>query len=218
MRGEDQSRHGASRTTRLLNRAAPPPVSSNNVRRRWLTQETVMTNRLLCFVVAGLLAGTSSSEACSCGEIGEGTPGLAQYTAVFEGTVVAVSEILMPRPERESFRPMRLVVFHSERVWKGAKQPVFWLYTGQGAADCGYPFEVGERYLVFAGQPAPYQRDELNMRKRDLVAPSCSHTAPVTRAGELVSHLNRVATAWAPDFKVRRRASNPAPPPGWRRR
>ncbi len=55
--------------------------------------------------------------------------------------------ILLPVPAR----PLRRVVrFRDTTVYKGQKQGTIVIRTGLGCGDCGYGFEVGSAYLVYA--------------------------------------------------------------------
>ena len=42
------------------------------------------------------------------------------------------------------------VTFKVERSWKGALPNQVVVLTGRGGGDCGYLFEMGQRYLVYA--------------------------------------------------------------------
>ena len=43
-----------------------------------------------------------------------------------------------------------IVKFRVESSWKGKLLTELRLTTGLGNGDCGYPFEVGQKYLVYA--------------------------------------------------------------------
>ena len=66
----------------------------------------------------------------------------AQSQAVFVGEVLVVV-----RPS-ESYTV--IVKFRVESSWKGKLRTELSLTTGLGGGDCGYPFEVGQKYLVYA--------------------------------------------------------------------
>jgi hypothetical protein len=42
------------------------------------------------------------------------------------------------------------VKFRVEKYWKGVLTTEMIVVTGRGGGDCGYRFEVGARYLIFA--------------------------------------------------------------------
>ena len=62
--------------------------------------------------------------------------------AVFSGTVVAI--------DRKPGDLSVAVRFEVEKFWKGALKKEVTVFTGIGGGDCGYVFEVGQRYLVYA--------------------------------------------------------------------
>ncbi|MEV0388716.1 hypothetical protein [Nonomuraea sp. NPDC050643] len=105
-----------------------------------------MASRLFALfaLVAALLAGTSTAaHACSCAQM---TPArsVEQATAVFTGTVVAVrtDDARPPAPSVFTFR--------ADNVYKGTPAAEFTLASDVDSASCGYAFEKGTRYLVFA--------------------------------------------------------------------
>lgn len=68
---------------------------------------------------------------------------LGQSDAVFVGTVVEI--------QTES-RWRKTISFEIESIWKGKLQSRIMITTGSGNADCGFPFELGEIYLVYASK------------------------------------------------------------------
>ena len=99
------------------------------------------------------LSAYSSTRACSClrTEPESDYRRLLQNTdAVFRGTVLRVQE-LTGIPGRDLQRSaLRLVVFQVSGAWKGINQRVAYVFTGRGGGDCGYPFEEGSEYVVWA--------------------------------------------------------------------
>jgi hypothetical protein len=102
---------------------------------------------LLACVV--LLLAAQAGYACDCGLPSAGKP-LKQVVArarkksmaVFSGTVVAID-----RKPGDLYVTVR---FKIEEFWKGALNKEAAVFTGHGGGDCGYKFEVGQRYLVYA--------------------------------------------------------------------
>ena len=82
-----------------------------------------------------------------------------QSQAVFVGEVLEV----VSSPESYVVK----VKFRVESSWKGMVATELLLTTGRGGGDCGYRFEVGKKYLVYA-----YGSDE-----RDLLTNICQRTA-----------------------------------------
>ena len=67
---------------------------------------------------------------------------LTEARAVFSGKVLEVKD----DPQALSV----VVRLRVERVWKGSPRGEVRLVTGRGGGDCGYRFEVGGSYLVYA--------------------------------------------------------------------
>ena len=65
------------------------------------------------------------------------------------------------------------------RSWKGSFGGRVEIYTSYGGGDCGYPFVVGNEYLVYAYR-APSGR---------LVTSICGRTRPIAEAREDLSAL-----------------------------
>lgn len=133
---------------------------------------------LLAVVILFLV--TSTGFACDCGLPRAGKPFKQVVTearnkskAVFSGTVVAIDK-----------KPGDLYVavrFKIEESWKGAPSKEATVFTGQGGGDCGYKFEVGQQYLVYA-----YRYNET-----DLGTNICQRTASLIQAAEDLKVLGR---------------------------
>src|SRR5262249_20884902 len=70
-------------------------------------------------------------------------------TAVFEGKVKSIYDF-HTNNRRDSERRVTFVVTNA---WKGLSSKEVLIVTGFGRGDCGYEFEVGKNYLVYAGGP-----------------------------------------------------------------
>jgi hypothetical protein len=100
--------------------------------------------------------------------------------AVFVGKVLAIdapSEVFYKR-----------ITFELESAWKGVHSTRLVIFTGRGGGDCGYGFEVGETYLVFAYQ----------FNKSHLGTNICQRTGVFSSASNDLKHLGKVV------FKARR--------------
>ncbi|MCH9662843.1 MAG: hypothetical protein K0U66_04170, partial [Gammaproteobacteria bacterium] len=128
------------------------------------------------------------TQACSC--IAPGPPAVefARATAVFVGRVTAITGA-----ESAKGYPQRKVALQVEESWKGVEEESLTLYTGSGGGDCGYPFEEGESYLVYA-----YRADQTD----DLGASICSRTQLLTSASEDLTYLRGPHAANAADEQV----------------
>jgi hypothetical protein len=79
---------------------------------------------------------------------------LAQVEAVFSGVVLRSSE---PRDLGQPDPWPVQVTFQVTRRWKGPVADTLVIRTGEGGGDCGFPFQVGAEYLVYAsGKDALY--------------------------------------------------------------
>jgi hypothetical protein len=86
--------------------------------------------------------------------------------AVFSGTVVAIT-----KKPGDFYVAVR---FKIEESWKGTLSKEATVFTGQGGGDCGYKFEVGQRYLVYA----------YRYKDADLGTNICQRTASLIEAAE----------------------------------
>jgi hypothetical protein len=119
--------------------------------------------------------------ACSCAPPpppGEARDGSA---AVFAGQVTAIEA---PGPVGgliNSADPVKVTVQVSQ-VWKGSLNSTLVVTTARDSASCGYSFDLGGEYLVYA-----YDAEgELNTNL-------CSRTAPLQSAGEDLNVLGEGA-------------------------
>lgn len=100
-------------------------------------------------VVALVMLACVDGFACTCAAPDPGLPlkrqvgmALNESRAVFSGKVLEV---------REDAQTLSVVVrLRVERFWKGSPTREVRIMTGRGGGDCGYHFEVGESYLVYA--------------------------------------------------------------------
>lgn len=111
-----------------------------------------------------------SAFACSCIMPGTVAEEVERADAVFFGTVMDVDGPVFGA----YVFPDVAVTFTVQEYWKGVFSEPLVIHTGQGGGDCGYPFEEGESYLVYA------YVDEND----DLHANICSRTALVSDAEE----------------------------------
>jgi hypothetical protein len=86
--------------------------------------------------------------------------------AVFSGTVTEVDRA-------GKVLPMK-VTFEVERAWKNVDAGEVMIGTAPWGGACGYPFEVGERYLVYAG----------GTDGKNLWVSTCSRTGEFGESGE----------------------------------
>lgn len=109
-------------------------------------------NRLPGLIIcATILVGFSWSEAraCTCA-LPFPTLTLKQQVkkAQKESRAIFVGEVMqvVQNPDASGVS----VKFLVEKIWKGKLSREVNIFTGRGGGDCGYQFEVGESYLVYA--------------------------------------------------------------------
>lgn len=91
-------------------------------------------------------AGHATAFACSCMSPEGPSVELGRASAVFSGRVIEV------RGRKDGDRSLGMVeaVFEVGQVWKGAAGKRVSVYTNSDSAACGYSFEAGRSYLVYA--------------------------------------------------------------------
>ena len=106
--------------------------------------------------------------ACQCGHPGQAEE-YARSAAVFRGTVIGISQIphlllgarfhladLFCTTNPAEAVPIGYLLhgirveLEVEGIWKGEHKKRATVRTGAGGGDCGYPFELGKQYLVYA--------------------------------------------------------------------
>lgn len=131
---------------------------------------------LPCLFVGALLWPATNASACSCAA---GTPLCQSVWAtpvVFAGEVIEIEDI-HPSSGRTRF-PGRLVRFKVEQAYRGDVGEILEIATGSGYGDCGYRFNRGGRYLVYAHE-----------NKGQLTTSVCSRTRPLSRAANDLKYL-----------------------------
>lgn len=127
---------------------------------------------MLVFWVTALWAGPA--QACSC--VMDGTCDAAwRADAVFVGHVVSI----------RSTSEGRLVQLAVLEGFRGFRLTQVEVTTPASEAACGYPFQLGESYLVYAHQSAG---------AGPLNASLCSRTRPVLSATDDLAYLRSIAT------------------------
>ena len=132
-------------------------------------------------VIAGLVAAltllpAARAEACTCSVGGPVCETFWTTDVVFAGEVLDITPL--PNPAGEAYRPHRKVRLRVMQSWRGGAGGIVELTTGAGGGDCGYNFEQGVRYLVYA-----------RSRAGALSTGICSRTRPLAEAGEDLAYL-----------------------------
>jgi len=90
-------------------------------------------------------------------------------------------------PATKAFSPPQVeVVFSVERAFVGVGEPQVSVFTGEGDGDCGYRFQVGQRYLVYTSQQPGASH---------LSTSTCTNTKPLADAGKDLEFLRQLPPA-----------------------
>ena len=173
-----------------------------------------ITNRLrvsFCAIILfTLLARPSPAKACSCGDS-------SPEDAIFTGQVIRMVDnqytivaILNRLINDIGIKPSSFyidgnvygysVFFRVDKSWKGVTKTIVEVHTGYGIfesntggimPDCGYPFVVGQTYLVYASMYANHLDEE---RNNYAVNSMCAHTVKISDATEDLMYLNTLPT------------------------
>jgi hypothetical protein len=96
----------------------------------------------LFLAVSALIGGISPTvQACSCATAPSVQQALTGSTVVFTGKVAAIERV------ENSELNVHLLV---RRAWKGITEEAVAVGTPSQGSACGYPFEIGQNYLVYA--------------------------------------------------------------------
>lgn len=116
--------------------------------------------------------------ACSCVHFaGPCDQGWKSGDVIFLGRVVSITLPPGADPNVPTSKIAHFVISDGFRGTVDAGKEAI-VYTGSGAGDCGYPFEVGVSYLVYA-----------TPRKDGFETGICSETAPAVRVGGALREL-----------------------------
>ena len=97
-----------------------------------------------------LFSGVGQVEACSCGPRPSPSGAYHSSTVVFSGKVVAIRGFDIPAWGTYSSADRGTIEFRVSTVWKGPAYETMSVTTRRDSASCGYPFEEGREYVVYA--------------------------------------------------------------------
>lgn len=118
---------------------------------------------------------TKPARTCSCLPPPPPAKAFAEADAVLMGKVVSFE--LLPSMDR------RMAGIAVLKIWKGEKNDADSIFTGPHSAACGYDFEVGQTYVIYAF------KDEGGKLYTHL----CTRTAPVEQATEDLKFLESLS-------------------------
>lgn len=154
--------------------------------------------RVLVFfaIVIVLSLASRDAMACMCGG-GGGTPceGYGKAAAVFVGTVTGVreseqykgkdvAELRKLRDAGELDWGSMAYKFSVEQAYLGVAGSEVEIFTGRGSSDCGFVFQTGQRYLVYADR-----------YKTKLITSTCMRTKAFSEATEDIAYLGTLSSA-----------------------
>jgi len=124
--------------------------------------------------------------ACSCVPPPPPVEALEQSDAVFSGKVLKV--------ERDESGFGKIVTLRMLRSWKGIQARTVRISTADNSAACGYGFEVGRKYLVYAhGEEELHTNICTRTRRLENAGDDLDALGPGTRVGgELPDFIRRI--------------------------
>ena len=145
-----------------------------------------------CSAVIMMVALTSLAGeviACSCAAPPDPQQALQEARAVFRGRVTGIKDQEFDTARYGTLHK-NIITFEADTVWKGPQQSQVTVETGPDSALCGYPFEVGHNYLVYAGNNY-YTHGALETglcsRTRELVSPGIQEELDALGHGKSVT-------------------------------
>jgi len=124
---------------------------------------TMQTRQFGLLTTTAVLLGCTLSWACDCAANPPPKEALKKATAVFSAKVVKIEEAGLQRS----------VSLEVLRAWKGVEEKKLVVSTAKSSASCGYAFQEGKTYLIYA-----YQEDKAPM----LRVSQCSRTQTLDKA------------------------------------
>jgi hypothetical protein len=142
-------------------------------------------------LVASLWVGADPAAACICDPISV-AEAVEEVDSVFLGSAVSV-EVLASAglggrpPSLLSTSHYLRWGFEVSHVWKGSTADTIYVHSEESEISCGFEFEVGERYLVYAASPGTafwQRRTGASPEPSALVTGLCRRTILIDGAGE----------------------------------
>jgi hypothetical protein len=142
---------------------------------------------ILTLAATLFIAKVQHTYACSCARDPEPRDALAKADAVFVGRVIAIMDTNLG-PVVSSADPLRNT-FEISQTWKGTEGSEITITSERFDASCGYAFQQGREYIVYASAGGGGLRTSI-----------CSRTAALDRAQADLVALG-AGTAVAPASK-----------------
>lgn len=139
--------------------------------------------KLLPYVIIGLLCTilttfsfTVTCYACNCA-INSVEAEYENSSAIFSGKVI---QLIDENKNKKliSTGDQITVILEVQEVWKGVNESQIMLHTVRSSASCGYEFEIGKEYLIYATE-----------REQGFHVSSCSRTTTLSHAISDIDYL-----------------------------
>jgi len=170
------------------------------------TLASVFATSLVAFSLSLLLLVPTDAHACSCRKA-DVAQSFTSADLVFQGHVAGVAGRWRTDPSSGSSWPVADYLFQVRKVWKGKVAKVVTVSTATQSSACGYPFKVGDTYVVFADK----ESDSTSAVQRYRTS-LCSPNAIESDATAIVAALNSEGKATDPNSVAYKKLSAVEPP------
>ncbi len=106
----------------------------------------ILSSLGLLILMVGMVSHIPRARACSCIQPEPPAVAAEKSAAVFAGRVTDID----PPAVMTSTLDENKITFDVSRTWKGVDRSPVYIYSSGSSASCGYEFEVGKEYLVYA--------------------------------------------------------------------
>ena len=104
--------------------------------------------------VLWFLGSAGQAYACKCAQPGPPSEEMEKFAAVFAGSVVSIEHSFDPDATTVGPDDRTTVGLEVSTVWKGAVHADMYVTTPPTGGSCGFPFTVGEEYILYARDSA----------------------------------------------------------------
>lgn len=153
-----------------------------------------------------VLGWPTEAQACSCRRP-DVSRSVDSADLVFQGHVASVQGAWKSRKGSASPWPVADFLFQVERVWKGHIGKSVTVSTSPQTASCGYPFVVGDTYVVFA-----YAEPDTTGAVQGYRTSLCDPNASVSEAAAIIAALEGGGDAKDPKSAAGKQIAKLEPP------
>lgn len=147
---------------------------------------TIRSVVLSLSILIVLLLASRAVTACTCAPGGSPCESYGSASAVFVGTVTSVrgsERRPVKDPKDVDWVPVAYK-FSVDQSYLGVSGTEIEVFTGRGGGDCGFDFQQGQRYLVYA-----------HRYNDKLITSICTRTKPFSQATEDLAFLGTLSSA-----------------------